>query len=93
MSPQNKKDNKDFTSTNERLIEHSYDGIQEYDNPMPRWWLLTFAGTVILVTHDQDVARHAKRILVLRDGEIVADTPDHATAIRALRSSIDGESP
>lgn len=40
-------DNKDFKSTNERLIEHSYDGIQEYDNPMPRWWLLSFAGTII----------------------------------------------
>jgi cytochrome c oxidase cbb3-type subunit 3 len=32
---------------NDRLLDHSYDGIQEYDNPMPRWWLATFAGTVI----------------------------------------------
>jgi cytochrome c oxidase cbb3-type subunit 3 len=32
---------------NDRILEHEYDGIQEYDNPMPRWWLLTFAGTVI----------------------------------------------
>ncbi|QJR37022.1 cbb3-type cytochrome c oxidase N-terminal domain-containing protein [Gemmatimonas groenlandica] len=47
MSSQDPKDNKDFKSTNDRLIEHSYDGIQEYDNPMPRWWLLTFAGTII----------------------------------------------
>ncbi len=31
----------------DKILEHSYDGIQEYDNPMPRWWLLTFAGTVI----------------------------------------------
>ena len=31
----------------DKLLDHTYDGIQEYDNPMPRWWLLTFAGTVI----------------------------------------------
>jgi len=50
MSTENDKDsreNKNFASTNDRLIEHSYDGIQEYDNPMPRWWLLSFAGTII----------------------------------------------
>ncbi len=40
--------------------------------------------TVILVTHDQDVARHAKRIIALRDGEIVADTADLAAALRTL---------
>ena len=31
----------------DRLIEHSYDGIQEYDNPMPRWWVYSFWGTII----------------------------------------------
>src|SRR5262245_7471785 len=27
------------------LTDHAYDGIQEYDNPMPRWWRWTFWAT------------------------------------------------
>ncbi len=29
----------------DRLLDHSYDGILEYDNPMPRWWVWIFWGT------------------------------------------------
>jgi len=47
--------------------------------------------TVILVTHDQDVARHAKRTIVLRDGYVVADTSDFAQAVQALHSTADVE--
>jgi ABC-type lipoprotein export system ATPase subunit len=43
--------------------------------------------TVILVTHDQDVARHARRTIVLRDGQVVADTTDFSKAIAALHAS------
>ena len=43
--------------------------------------------TVILVTHDQDVARHARRNIVLRDGQIVADTTDFSQALSALHGS------
>jgi cytochrome c oxidase cbb3-type subunit 3 len=31
----------------DHLLEHSYDGIQEYDNPMPRWWVTSFWATII----------------------------------------------
>jgi len=31
----------------ERLLDHNYDGIQEYDNPMPRWWLYIFWATIV----------------------------------------------
>lgn len=27
------------------LLHHEYDGIQEYDSPMPRWWVWIFWGT------------------------------------------------
>src|SRR5690625_5875038 len=26
---------------------HVYDGIEEYDNPLPRWWFNLFIGTFI----------------------------------------------
>lgn len=29
----------------DQLLDHEYDGIQEYDNPMPRWWVWLFWGT------------------------------------------------
>ncbi len=31
------------------IMDHEYDGIQEYDNPMPRWWVLLFWATIIFV--------------------------------------------
>ncbi len=42
--------------------------------------------TVILVTHDQDVASQAKRALVLVDGEIVRDTTNFEEAAEALHA-------
>lgn len=45
--------------------------------------------TVILVTHDPAVAKNARRKIVLRDGEVVADTPDIDMAMRALHREDD----
>ena len=42
--------------------------------------------TIILVTHDQDIGRNAKRTLVLRDGWIVEDTTDFSRAVAALHT-------
>ena len=32
----------------DELLNSSYDGIQEYDNDLPRWWVALFAITVIV---------------------------------------------
>lgn len=32
---------------NPPILDHNYDGIQEYDNPLPMWWLVTFFATII----------------------------------------------
>jgi ABC-type lipoprotein export system ATPase subunit len=41
--------------------------------------------TVVLVTHNLDVARCARRHVVLRDGELICDTHDVHEAARALQ--------
>lgn len=42
---------------------------------------------MILVTHDQEVARHARRNIVLRDGQVVADTINSSQAVTALHAA------
>jgi putative ABC transport system ATP-binding protein len=42
--------------------------------------------TVILVTHDPEIARNAKRIIALRDGLVVQDTPDIELAWSSLHA-------
>lgn len=36
--------------------------------------------TIILVTHETDIAQHARRVIVLKDGKVLSDTPSQAFA-------------
>lgn len=64
-------------SDDNNLTGYEYDGIQEYDNPLPNWWLATFIGTVIFgflywthyqlgggATQDAELAEDMKKIAV-----------------------------
>ncbi|MCQ9472232.1 cytochrome-c oxidase, cbb3-type subunit III [Pseudomonas alliivorans] len=31
----------------DETMGHSFDGIEEYDNPLPRWWFKLFIGTIV----------------------------------------------
>ncbi len=42
-----KAENASTDGYNDELLDHAYDGIQEFDNPMPRWWVRIFWGTFI----------------------------------------------
>lgn len=31
----------------EETVGHNFDGIEEYDNPLPRWWFMLFMATIV----------------------------------------------
>ena len=35
------------TDQHDELMSHNYDGIQEYDNPIPGWWHAIFLGSIV----------------------------------------------
>lgn len=38
---------RDDGESEDRTTGHIYDGIEEYDNPLPKWWFQLFVGTLV----------------------------------------------
>ena len=36
-----------MAEVNDELLDHDYDGIKEYDNPLPPWWVNLFYITIV----------------------------------------------
>ena len=47
MTPESKGNRPPSAEDEGRILDHEYDGIQEYDNPMPRWWVNMFWATIV----------------------------------------------
>ncbi|GAB1370827.1 hypothetical protein MASR1M45_08890 [Candidatus Kapaibacterium sp.] len=36
-----------MSKVEDKILDHNYDGILEYDNPLPRWWVWLFLITIV----------------------------------------------
>ena len=84
------------------LLGHKYDGIREYDNPMPGWWLGIFALTIVWAavyffgievfgfvnTYEDDLAASQQELASMREA-YAASNPSFETDPAALAAYAD----
>ncbi len=87
-----------MSTQNELLSDHAYDGIQEYDNPLPGWWKWLFVLTCVFAAlywvyfHSgvdgrgihAEYDRHLGEVMVQRFGEIGVLEPNEQTILKAM---------
>ncbi len=81
---------------------HSYDGIREYDNPMPGWWVWIFVATVVFAavyyvgitffdfvdTYEDDLAQSQAELVQIREAHAAA-APVFAADVATLQRFAD----
>ncbi len=85
-----------MSAPSNELTGHEYDGIEEYDNPLPGWWSTVFALTAVFSVfyviyfhlgeegHDQISTYEAEAadVMELRFGQLGTLTADRATLLQ-----------
>lgn len=99
MTSQLTSDASSNPATEDILTDHSYDGIQEYDNPLPGWWKFLFwlfiffaplyyayfhFGVEGRTVHDQ-YDRHMASIFELKFEKIGELSPDRETILKYMK--------
>ncbi len=81
MNPNEAKSTQPQGQADAPMQGHSYDGIQEYDNPMPGWWVWIFWATVLFApfyllgvhvfgyidTYQEDLAESQQELMQIRE--------------------------
>ena len=69
------KNNRDFYTTKMNLPTGNLDSVTSHDVlGLLKMAARQFSQTLILITHDRDIAQLADRIVHIEDGKIVGDT-------------------
>jgi len=76
----------------DKVREHSFDGIQEYDNDLPRWWVWLFIITVIFAVIYPFIYHTGEPKLASQtiDAEMAALNAAAAKAAEASGPSVEG---
>ncbi len=61
----------------DRILDHEYDGIREYDNPLPGWWVMLFLITIVFAVGywfyypmgegETEIGQYNRQMLALAD--------------------------
>lgn len=94
MNPENENNEEirraDFASKKGEVVlrPHEYDGIQEFDQKLPNWWLITFYGAIIFYLIYWFVYYQAGMFQTDQDAVTAAVSEVHAEKQRVLAETL-----